>query len=146
MPESHARASGTAGALPLLVYDGDCGFCSSAVSFARRRIGPRCTPVAWQFTELEALGVPRGRAEREVLWITPTGSVYGGARAVAKLLLSAGGGWSVLGGALLALPPVRWTAQALYRVVAANRHRLPGGSPACALPSDGRAEPPSTAG
>ena len=69
-----------------------------------------------------------------MLWVTPAGAVHGGAQAVAKLLLSAPGGWPLVG-ALLTLPPVRWMAHGLYRLIARNRHRLPGGTAACALPS-----------
>ncbi|MFI8852077.1 thiol-disulfide oxidoreductase DCC family protein [Streptomyces sp. NPDC053499] len=122
--------------LPVLLYDGDCGFCTSAVRFAERRVRPRCTYEPWQFAdpaELAALGVTRERAEHEVLWVTPAGAVYGGAQAVAKALLSAGGGaWPVVG-AVLTLPPFRWAAHVGYRVIAANRHRLPGGTAACAV-------------
>ncbi|NYV73389.1 DCC1-like thiol-disulfide oxidoreductase family protein [Streptomyces sp. UH6] len=89
---------------PVLVYDGDCGFCSVSVGFAERLLRPRCTTTPWQFAPLEALGVTQERAEHEALWVTPTGAVYGGSQAVAKLLLSARGGWPVLG-ALLTLPP-----------------------------------------
>ncbi|WP_030021913.1 thiol-disulfide oxidoreductase DCC family protein [Streptomyces monomycini] len=119
---------------PVLVYDGDCGFCTTCVRFAERRIRPRCTVSAWQFTDLEALGVTQERAEHEVLWITPAGSVYGGAQAVAKLLMSARGRWSVPG-ALLTLPPFRQAAHTVYRLVADHRHRMPGGTAACSLPA-----------
>ncbi|WP_206506366.1 thiol-disulfide oxidoreductase DCC family protein [Streptomyces chrestomyceticus] len=119
---------------PVLVYDGDCGFCTTCVRFVERRIRPRCTVSPWQFTDLEALGVTQERAEHEVLWITPAGSVYGGAQAVAKLLMSARGPWSVPG-ALLTLPPFRQAARAVYRLIADNRHRMPGGTAACSLPA-----------
>ncbi len=122
---------------PVLVYDGDCGFCTASVAFAERRIRPRCDVTAWQFARLDALGVTRDRAEYEVLWVAPGGTVHGGAQAVAKLLLSARGGWAVLG-ALLRLPPLRWAAHGVYRLVADNRHRMPGGTAACALPADRR--------
>ncbi|MEU8780138.1 DUF393 domain-containing protein [Streptomyces sp. NPDC048637] len=118
---------------PVLVYDGDCAFCTSSVQFAERRLRPRCAATPWQFTDLAKLGVSRQRAEHEVLWVTPTGSVHGGAQAVAKLLLSAHRGWPVVG-ALLTLPPVRWAAHGVYRLIAHNRHRMPGGTAACALP------------
>ncbi|WP_432012875.1 thiol-disulfide oxidoreductase DCC family protein [Streptomyces cucumeris] len=123
---------------PVLVFDGDCGFCTSSVHFAERRLRPRCDFVPWQRADLQALGITQERAEYEVLWVTPTGTVYGGARAVAKILLSAGGGWSLLGASLM-LPPARWVAQGVYRLIAANRHRMPGGTAACALP-DRRAQ------
>ncbi|GCD45062.1 thiol-disulfide oxidoreductase DCC family protein [Streptomyces paromomycinus] len=119
---------------PVLVYDGDCGFCTTCVRFVERRIRPRCTVSAWQFTDPEALGVTQERAEHEVLWITPAGTVHGGAQAVAKLLMSARGPWSVPG-ALLTLPPFRQAAHAVYRLVADNRHRMPGGTAACSLPA-----------
>ncbi|MGP4052500.1 thiol-disulfide oxidoreductase DCC family protein [Streptomyces sp. 2A115] len=125
---------------PVLVFDGDCGFCTTSVRFAERRLRPRCEAVPWQFADLEALGVARERAEHEVLWVTPTGTVHGGAQAIAKALLSAGRGWPLLG-ALLTLPPIRWAAHGLYRLVASNRQRMPGGTAACALPSHRRQGP-----
>ncbi|MFJ8827836.1 thiol-disulfide oxidoreductase DCC family protein [Streptomyces sp. NPDC102467] len=118
---------------PLLVFDGDCGFCTTSVKFAERRVRPRCEIVPWQFADLEALGVTQERAEYEVLWVTPAGTVHGGSRAVAKALMSAGRGWTLLG-ALLMLPPIRWVAHGAYRLIANNRHHMPGGTVACAVP------------
>ncbi|MEU8201132.1 DUF393 domain-containing protein [Streptosporangium sp. NPDC049046] len=132
---------------PVLVFDGDCGFCTTSVRFAERRIGVRARVVPWQFADLRALGVTRERAEREVLWVED-GRVYGEAQAVARLLIAAGLPWSPLG-FVLRIPPFRWVARGVYRLVAANRHRLPGGTPACALPSkpsnSGPASSPPTA-
>ncbi|MFI2641464.1 thiol-disulfide oxidoreductase DCC family protein [Streptomyces sp. NPDC018610] len=118
---------------PVLVYDGDCGFCTASVTFAQRHVRPRCDVLPWQSLPLDEYGVTQERAEYEALWVTPAGTVYGGAQAVAKALLSAGGPWS-LPGALLTLPPFRWAAHAAYRLVAENRHRLPGSTAACAVP------------
>ena len=118
---------------PTLVFDGDCAFCTSAVSVARRLLPAAVTVVAWQFADLAALGVTVERAQQEVLWVDPDGAVSGGAAAVARLLRAAGVPWSVLG-ALIGLPPLRWVAPPVYRLVAANRHRLPGGTPACRMP------------
>ncbi|MEU0717260.1 DUF393 domain-containing protein [Streptomyces lavendulocolor] len=119
---------------PVLVYDGDCGFCSACVAFVERRLRPDCVVVPWQSADLPALGVTPERAGHEVLWVTPPGRVYGGAEAVAKILLRAGGVWAPPG-ALLLLPPVRWAAHGVYRLVADNRHRLPGGTGSCAVPA-----------
>ncbi|MGW7262165.1 thiol-disulfide oxidoreductase DCC family protein [Streptomyces sp. NPDC054842] len=115
---------------PVLVFDGDCGFCTRAVDILRRLVKPRCEAVPWQRADLAALGTDRHRAQYEALWVTPTGTVYGGVQAVAKLLMSAGGGWAVAG-TVLTLPLVRWIAHGAYRVVAHNRGRLPGGTAAC---------------
>ncbi|MEU7486858.1 DUF393 domain-containing protein [Streptomyces sp. NPDC042319] len=121
--------------LPVLVYDGDCGFCTSAVGLAERYVRPRCEVTPWQRAPLASFGVAQQRAEYEALWVTPTNAVHGGAQAVAKLLLSAGSGWAVLG-AVLTLPPMRWIAHGVYRLISNNRQRLPGGTPACALPAN----------
>ncbi|GAA4784997.1 hypothetical protein GCM10023220_05610 [Streptomyces ziwulingensis] len=121
----------------MLVYDGDCRFCTTSVTVLQRLLRPDCSVTPWQFADLASLGTTRRRAEYEVLWITPAGTVFGGAQAVARLLLRAGKGWAVLG-ALLTLPPLRWVAHGVYRIVADNRARLPGGTAACALPADRR--------
>ncbi|MFI6449009.1 thiol-disulfide oxidoreductase DCC family protein [Kitasatospora sp. NPDC050543] len=132
---------------PVLVFDGDCAFCTTCANAAERYLRQTLASGGWdavpfQFAdlaELDALAGGRGevsweRAEREVLWVTPAGRVYGGARAVARLLMRSGGVWAYLGG-LLALAPVRPVADLVYRWVAKNRHRMPGGTPACALPA-----------
>ena len=125
--------SGATGPAPTLVFDGDCAFCTSAVGVARRVLPADVTVVAWQFADLAALGVTAERAQQEVLWVDADGTVSGGAAAVARLLRAAGPPLSVLG-VLVSLPPLRWVAPPVYRLVAANRHRLPGGTPACRMP------------
>jgi predicted DCC family thiol-disulfide oxidoreductase YuxK len=129
-------------ARPTLVYDGDCGICTKAARLIgdapkaggrRLRIPSHADVVAFQFADLAALGTTAARAEYELLWIED-GQVYGGAQAVAKLLIDAGGPWRPLG-MITRVPPFRWIAHGLYRLIANNRHRLPGGTPACALPA-----------
>ena len=130
---------------PVLLYDGDCAFCSSSVRFAEQHFdAARWRAVPFQFADLDALAefsgglVSAQRAEHEVLWITPGGSVYGGAQAAARLLLRTRRPLPSALGALLTLPPVSWAAAGVYRLVAVNRHRMPGGTPACALPPAAR--------
>jgi predicted DCC family thiol-disulfide oxidoreductase YuxK len=126
---------------PTLVFDGDCGFCTRSAEVARRILPAGVAVTAWQFADLAALGTTAERAQREVLWMGADGRVSGGATAVSRALGAAGGVWASLGW-LLAVPPVSWLARGVYRVVAANRMRLPGGTPACAAP---RELPPSAA-
>ncbi|MEU2348153.1 DCC1-like thiol-disulfide oxidoreductase family protein [Modestobacter sp. NPDC049651] len=123
---------------PTLVFDGDCGFCSRVAEVARRVLPAGCAVVPWQWADLAALGVTAAQAQAEVLWVDRDGAVSGGARAVARGLRAAGLPWSLLG-LLLSVPPVRWLAPPVYRLVAANRYRLPGGTPACRLPPPGAA-------
>jgi predicted DCC family thiol-disulfide oxidoreductase YuxK len=121
----------------VLVYDGDCAFCTTSVKVVERHIRPRCEVTPWQFADLDSLGITRERAEYELLWVTPTGVVYGGTQAISKLLMNAGKGWAVLGAAVT-VPPVRWITHGVYRLIANHRDRMPGGTPACALPAHRR--------
>ena len=93
--------------------------------------------VAWQDVDLTALGLTPSAAVRAVQWVAPNGGISAGAAAVGRLLVDSGWPWRVLGHLILT-PPLSWLAAVVYRLVAVNRHRFPGGTPACALPPDRR--------
>lgn len=93
--------------------------------------------VAWQFADLAALGTTAERAEFELLWVHTDGRIEGGADGVAALLEDCGG-WRRLVGRAIRLPGINRVSHRVYRLVADNRHRLPGGTPACSLPADQR--------
>lgn len=116
-----------------LVYDGDCAFCSSCVTLMRRLGLGAGTVVPWQHADLRGLGLTPESCQRELQWVADDGRVSGGHAAIARLLLAGPLPWRPLG-LLLLLPPLSWLARAVYRWVAVNRGRLPGGTPACALP------------
>jgi predicted DCC family thiol-disulfide oxidoreductase YuxK len=118
--------------LPALVYDGDCGFCTSCVRLLER-IGPRAEIVAWQLTDLAGLGLTEEEAVEALQWVRVDGSVSSGHEAVAAILCTAGP-ISTAAGRLLLLPGVSRLAAVAYRLIADNRYRLPGGTPACARP------------
>jgi predicted DCC family thiol-disulfide oxidoreductase YuxK len=122
----------------LLIFDGDCAFCTSTANWLGRRLRADVSEVPWQRTDLAAHGTTPDRAQREVLWIDRSG-VRGGAPAVAAALRACRSrAWRAVGVAL-ELPPLRWIAPSAYRLIARNRQRLPGGTPACALkPSSDR--------
>jgi predicted DCC family thiol-disulfide oxidoreductase YuxK len=115
----------------VLVYDGDCAFCTSSVRLLEK-IGPAAEAVAWQQTDLGALGLSEETASAAVQWVEIDGTVRSGHEAVAAALGSAGGIWAVAGRVLLA-PGIAPIAAGAYRLIADNRHRLPGGTPACAV-------------
>ena len=125
---------------PLLIFDGDCAFCTTSANWLaarlRRKNGANATVVAWQFTDLNALGTTQQRAQQEALWVSPDGTISGGAEAFAQWLRFRGGPYGVAG-RVMSMPGVRRLAAAVYRLIAKNRHRMPGGSPACVLPPAG---------
>lgn len=114
-----------------LLYDGDCGFCTTCVH-ALERIGPDAEIVAWQLADLAQLGVSEAQAADAVQWVEPDGEVRSGHEAIAAALISAAGIWRPIGRALL-LPGISWLAARAYLLIAHNRYRLPGGTPACAV-------------
>ena len=114
----------------MLVYDGDCGFCTTCARFLER-IGPDAEIVAWQLTDLAELGITEEQAADAVQWVRTDGAVRSGHEAIAAVLASAGRVWRIIGRVLL-LPGISWLAARAYRLTADNRYRLPGGTPACA--------------
>lgn len=123
---------------PVFLYDGDCAFCSTCARFIERRIKPRAEVTAWQFTDLDALGLSVEEVDSAVQWVTRDGTgrpapALAGPAAIAAMLKAAGPLWRVCG-AVLGTRPVLALARPVYRWVADNRDKMPGGTAACALP------------
>jgi predicted DCC family thiol-disulfide oxidoreductase YuxK len=115
---------------PVLLYDGDCAFCTSCARLIEKRIRPDATVVPWQFADLAELGVTEAQASDAVQWVGVDGAVRSGHEAIAAMLGTAGP-ISRLIGRFLLLPGISWLAARAYTLIAANRHRLPGSTPAC---------------
>jgi predicted DCC family thiol-disulfide oxidoreductase YuxK len=119
-----------------LLYDGDCAFCSSSVQWLVRRRVRVDVVVPWQHADLAAHGLTQQQCESAVQLVLPEGT-WSGHAAVGKLLLRSQWWWKPIG-VLLLVPPTSWLARLGYRWIASNRYRLPGGTPACALPQEER--------
>lgn len=120
---------------PLLVYDGDCSFCSSSARWITARWHGPQQAVAWQdlsVDQLERLGLTLDDVRCAAWWVDAAGRRSRGHVAVARALREADGWPSPVGRALL-VPPFRWLAACAYPLVARSRHRLPGGTPACRM-------------
>jgi predicted DCC family thiol-disulfide oxidoreductase YuxK len=120
------------------VYDGDCEFCTSCAEFIDRRIPTTARVVPWQFADLGALGLTVAQCEQAVQWVDVDGARAAGPDAIARLLCRSRPGWRAVA-VVLRLAVVRAVAWPAYRFVARNRHRLPGGTAACAIPHADRA-------
>jgi predicted DCC family thiol-disulfide oxidoreductase YuxK len=118
---------------PLLLFDGDCAFCTTCAQLVERRFRPDADVVAWQFADLADLGVTAEQATDAVQWVQADGTVRSGHEAIAAMLGNSGPA-ARLAGRFLLLPGVSWIAARVYALVASNRHRLPGGTPACKRP------------
>jgi predicted DCC family thiol-disulfide oxidoreductase YuxK len=122
---------------PVLLFDGDCAFCTRCAELLER-MGPGAEIVAWQLTDLGRLGVSQAQATEAVQLVDPDGTIHSGHEAIASVLTTSGRLWSLVG-RTIRLPGISWLAAKSYRLVADNRYRLPGGTPACAVASRGDA-------
>lgn len=118
--------------MPTLVFDGDCAFCTKCVGLIPKRAAAQLVIVPWQFADLGALGLTQQQCVTALQFVDD-GKTVSAHLAVAEVLKRSGPllkpvGW------VMTVPPISWVAAVVYRAVAANRQRLPGGTAACALP------------
>ncbi len=105
---------------PLLIWDGDCGFCQRSTERLHRIDGQNRfesitnLEFAKQFPEQS----DEARARKEILLRLPNGTIIGGADAILKLLsmFRYRGLFRVLGAV-----PFIWVARFFYRAIANNR-------------------------
>lgn len=115
----------------VLLYDGDCGFCTTTANAIEQRLGATGVTVRpWRPTDTVRYGVTSAEAEREIHWVDRRGGVLGGADAVLAWWRTGRGPWPLLG-RLLSLPVAIQLARVGYRFIARHRHQLPGATAAC---------------
>lgn len=117
-----------------LIFDGDCGFCTRCVIWGTSKLSAFPNPKAFQTIDPASQGLT-DKDVRESVWLISGTTVLSGARAVAWILKQQKNlGWRALG-SFIDCYPVRPLAKFGYRLVAKNRHRLPGASTSCKIVS-----------
>ena len=112
-----------------LVFDGDCGFCTSSAARLNAWSRGGLVIVAWQRADISALGLTQERCNSAVQFVRGDRRTSGGA-AIADALGYCRQPWR-FAGAVIGWRGLSWLTEEAYRVVAANRHRLPGSTSAC---------------
>ena len=126
---------------PVLLYDGDCGFCARSVQFVlaheTTRTGYllRFAPLQGDFGSHVAAQFPAVATANSVVWFESAGDNTTRALlrsdAALSVLTYLGGAWRVLAWLGQAVPrPLR---DAVYTAIATRRHTLT--APACLLPN-----------
>jgi len=116
----------------VLIFDGDCSFCTSTANYFTKSTAGRVRAEAWQLTDLTKYGLTSEQTIKRVYLIGES-KQYEANWAFAKLLTLQTNVFYKLLGYLLFIPPISWLAIPGYYLVARYRHLLPGGTPACKL-------------
>ena len=126
-------------ARPVLVFDGDCRFCTTCARFLAHWVvsGGSTLVAPWQRLDLPGLGLTPDRCREAVQWVGPDGEVASGHAAIAAALAAGHGPWRAVG-ALFVAPGFSWLAERIYSWTAGHRYALPGGTAACRADHPGR--------
>lgn len=123
---------------PYLIYDGDCGFCRACARFVERHVPTPAQVRPWQSVDVAALGLTVAACTEAAQWVAVNELdrrvTASGPAAIAELLKSSSPAWRLVG-RLLSSRGALAVGWPVYRWIARNRHRLPGGSAMCALPA-----------
>lgn len=105
---------------PLLIYDGDCEFCSYSVDYARAATGPAIDYRAFQDVGADFPGISEAEFRAAIYLVEPDGTTTRAARAAFRCLALGGytGFWEWC---YRRLPLFTAITEALYRLV--SRHR-----------------------
>jgi predicted DCC family thiol-disulfide oxidoreductase YuxK len=120
--------------MPILIFDGDCGFCTTVANYVERKSKTRILAHPWQTTELEPFKLTKEQAADRV-WLVLDGKHFGGHECFCMLLRLQRNPLLTFLGWLFMTPALGWLSAIGYRLIARFRHRLPGGTPACQMPN-----------
>ena len=106
----------------ILVYDGECEFCSRLAGWVERRDlhGRVSVRPNREKGLIDRLGLTREEVDRAAWAVEPGGERFEGAAGINRVLRELGGGWGLVG-ALYRVPPVGWVEDWYYGRVAKRR-------------------------
>lgn len=128
MAENTSKATGR----PVLIFDGDCGFCTSTSNFIAARSSVSIEAHPWQFIDVGLYGLTQAQVAAKVYFVV-RGKAFAGHEAFAQILIAQRNLLLKAIGFVLMHPPISWLARPGYFLLAKYRHRMPGGTPACKI-------------
>ena len=130
----------------VLIYDGDCAFCQRCLEWGQRHLPSFPQALSYASIQPADFGLELQDVQESIWLVAPEASIqmrqqgraqWSGHLAAARILtqqplkLRFGFGWRMFGYLIIVGGPISALA---YRLVAKNRHRLPGATEACELP------------
>ena len=131
----------------VLIYDGDCAFCQRCLDWGIATLPEFPQAFSYASIQPEAFGLSIEDVQQSIWLIDSSADLkvrqsgkaqLSGHRAAAKILTSQplrsrfGFAWRMFGYLIILGGPISAGA---YRIVARNRHRLPGATEACEMPN-----------
>src|SRR5580658_4905537 len=114
---AHPPAAGT----PLLVYDGDCGFCGYWARYWQKLTGERVSYRPYQEVAAQYSAIPEAAFQRAVQYFTPDGQHRASAAEASFLTLSHAHGKGIWLALYRKLPGFAAISELAYTSVAAHR-------------------------
>lgn len=125
VPLPYAQRVGT------LIFDADCGFCTRSAQWLQHDDGIEIQ--AWQFIDdLNEVGLNEQMVAEAAHWLEQGAVVASGSDAIGRALIARGGIYRTAGRFIVAAP-IRPFARGVYKIIARNRHKMPGGTAACRI-------------
>jgi predicted DCC family thiol-disulfide oxidoreductase YuxK len=118
---------------PLLIFDGDCGFCTSAANYILKHSSTKIVAEPFQFLDPSSYGLTLEDVTAKVYLIVDE-KKFAGHEAFAVLFQIQNNLLLRVFGKVMLVPPLLWLSKPGYALVAKFRHKLPGGTPACKMP------------
>jgi len=123
----------------LLIYDGDCAFCTKCVNWGKTNLDPWVNAQPSQALDPKDFGLTAEDFKKSI-WLVdtkhPKTTPLAANRAVAKILQNQKNFlWRAVG-IILDIWWVRPLASLVYASVAANREKMPGATAECKVPKD----------
>ena len=112
---------------PQLVTDGNCAFCQASAEWLLRHFPGEWVNTPHQSIDLDLIGISALEANSKVWYLTGSGEhlkQYGGAQAVAKLLLDQQKKWIKPIAVLAFVPVTKQISALLYFLISKNRKHL----------------------
>jgi len=110
--------------MPELWFDGDCGFCESAVRILKQLFRPHVQFTPWQLRDVQSAGITEDDCDVAVQFVVGGRAVASGAQALGLVLLRSTLRRGRLTGRVLQIQPIAWLAEGIYRHVAKRRQSL----------------------
>jgi predicted DCC family thiol-disulfide oxidoreductase YuxK len=118
-----------------LIFDGDCSFCSSSARVLEKITRKKVNVTPYQRVDLTQFGLTNAECEQAVQFVSSS-KKSSGHLAIADALIASRNLWSIAG-LIMKLPVITSAGFLIYGWVSNNRHKLPGGTPACQIEPKG---------